>query len=103
MRKMFFLTFVFCLYSAICSAESCTAMPGCEELGYYKGTNVACGDDASRYIYCPYDSEYRKCINYDCAKMGFKKNARAEFQTWCSDIVACVFDSTYVLCADAAH
>ena len=102
MKKLFFLVSVLCLHSTLGFAESCTAMPTCAELGYYRGTNVACGNDDWRYITCPYDSDYRKCVNYDCEKMGFKKNARAELETWCGSgkIVTCPQDSSYVLCSD---
>ena len=100
MKKLFFLVSVLCFHSTLCFAESCTAMPSCAELGYYRGTNMACGDDDSRYIVCPYDPDYRKCVSYDCAEMGFKKDALEELQGWCQNIIFCKKDVSYVLCGD---
>ena len=100
MKKLFFLVSVLCFHSTLCFAESCTAMPNCAELGYYRGTNIACGDDDSRYIVCPYDPDYRKCINYDCEEMGFIKDGLASLQAWCQNIIFCKKDKSYVLCGD---
>ena len=100
MKKLFFLVSILCFHSTLCFAESCTAMPSCAELGYYRGTNIACGDDDSRYITCPYDSDYRKCVNYDCEEMGFIKDGLAQLQTWCQNIIFCKKDRSYVLCGD---
>ena len=98
MKKILFLMLLFCLKPTLSFAESCTSLPDCEKLGYYLGYNAACGTDDSRYIFCPYDVRYRKCVNYDCANMGFTADDKS---AWCRNIVTCKFDEAYTLCADS--
>ncbi|MBR2300031.1 MAG: hypothetical protein IJ870_05615 [Alphaproteobacteria bacterium] len=95
MKKIFLLALMLLFKPALSYAETCVALPDCEKLGYYLGYNAACGTDDSRYILCPYDVRYRKCVNYDCASMGFTKENKT---AWCKTVVTCKFDSSYTLC-----
>ena len=66
MKRLLFLAFALCVCSTRCLADVCTAMPTCEQLGYSKDSDPGCGDfktNADRYITCPYDANYHKCIN----------------------------------------
>lgn len=83
------------LLPAIVRADSCSTLPDCESMGYFLGYNAACGTDDSRYIFCPYDTDYRKCVDYDCEGMGFTQTDKTE---WCKTIVNCLYDSAYTLC-----
>ena len=98
MRKLLFIAFVLCLVSARCFADQCTALPTCEELGYYQGDIGACGsynEYGANYITCPYDSSFHKCVNYECQKIGFTADPKDD---WCETIVPCIFDPNYTLC-----
>ena len=100
MSKFFGFILLTCFVPGMVSAaESCANLPDCEALGYHLGTEAACGTGEgsdSRYIVCPYDSNYRKCVNYDCAGLGF---TTADKSSWCETIVHCKFDDAYTLCA----
>jgi len=98
MKRIFFLMFLLCLKPVSSFAESCTALPDCRKLGYHLGYSSACGTDDSRYIFCPYDIRYRKCVNYDCETMGFTQEDKT---SWCQEVVECKFNSSYTLCAEA--
>lgn len=77
--------------------ETCKVLPSCEALGYAKGYAKECGTDERNYVLCPYDKEYRKCVNYTCEGLGFTKDDKAD---WCAEIIPCKFDSEYTLCKD---
>jgi hypothetical protein len=77
----------------------CTTQPECANLGYT--TDATCDEGA--FIYCPYDTSYKKCIpnavtsaEIDCAELGFTTENKAD---WCDKIVKCPTDSSYTLCA----
>ncbi|MBR6409760.1 MAG: hypothetical protein IKS23_05960, partial [Alphaproteobacteria bacterium] len=95
MKKMISLFAFMFLLPAIARADSCSTLPDCESMGYFLGYNAACGTDDSRYIFCPYDTDYRKCVDYDCEGMGFTQTDKTE---WCKTIVNCLYDSAYTLC-----
>ena len=95
MKKMISLFAFMFLLPAIARADSCSTLPDCESMGYFLGYNAAFGTDDSRYIFCPYDTDYRKCVDYDCEGMGFTQTDKTE---WCKTIVNCLYDSAYTLC-----
>ncbi len=97
MKKLYLLTIAFVMLPLLSHAVSCLQMPSCSELGYYKGYNEACGTDETRYIKCPYDTSYRKCVNYECSKIGFTK---VDKSSWCKEVVKCKLDEQYSLCAE---
>lgn len=96
MKKIILVLAFGMFFSGSAMAETCTALPSCEELGYAKGYTKECGTNENNYILCPYDKEYRKCANYSCAGIGFTTDDKTE---WCATIVPCKFDSSYTLCA----
>jgi|GEM_PF-4183785 len=97
MRRIFLLYIVFSMVPFAASAVSnCASLPDCQALGYSKGYDQACGTEAKNYILCPYDTQYRKCVNYDCARLGFTKTDKS---SWCASVVKCKFNADYTLCA----
>ena len=98
MLKFFYLSLlVFVIPFAARAENACASLPNCEQMGYHLGYEAPCGTDESRYIACPYDTNYRKCVNYDCAKLGF---TMANKSSWCKTIVTCKFNASYTLCAE---
>ena len=98
MSKFFYLGFFVCLMPVAVRAQSmCASLPDCEQMGYHLGYEAACGTDNSRYITCPYDTNYRKCVNYDCAKLGFTTTDKS---SWCKTVVTCKFNASFTLCAE---
>ncbi len=75
------------------SVIDCQSVPDCEDLGFSKKDVADCPEDG--YIYCPFDLNYKKCIN-SCEKMGFTKDDKSE---WCPQIVRCLNGEAYTLCA----
>ena len=110
MKRLLFLAFALCVCSTRCLADVCTAMPTCEQLGYSKDSDPGCGDfktNADRYITCPYDANYHKCINYSCESMGFTHDPgmennppKSQKSAWCKTVIPCLFDSNYTLCTE---
>ncbi len=95
MKKILVLFAFMFLMPNVSKADSCTSLPDCESMGYFLGYNVACGTDDARYIFCPYDTRYRKCVDYDCEGIGFTTDDKTE---WCERIVECEYDTSYTLC-----
>ncbi len=97
MYKAFYILGTISLFWASQSmAADCASLPSCEAMGYKKGFDSLCGEDLSNYVVCPYDTEYRKCINYTCAGLGFTNTDKT---AWCADIKACPRDGSLTLCA----
>ena len=78
--------------SAGCASNT-TAAGDCATLGYSKD-NV---DGCEHYLYCPFDTSYKRCASFDCAALGFTKEDKSK---WCNKIVTCQTDSSYTLCSD---
>ena len=95
MKKIIGLFAFMFLLPAVSRADSCTSLPDCESMGYFLGYNAACGTEDARYIFCPYDIRYRKCVDYDCEGIGFTADDKTE---WCETIVPCKMDNTLTLC-----
>lgn len=98
MKKFISILSIALFLPLICSAAEmkCGQLPDCEALGYYVGNDPACGDNDANYIKCPYDQNYKKCVNYDCARIGFTASNKSE---WCAEIVKCKHDPNLTLCA----
>ena len=80
----------------VANAMDCEKVPTCEELGYTKVEDPNCADDG--YMYCPFDREYKKCVNYDCESLGFTNNDKT---SWCKNIAACPGNKDYTACIKA--
>ncbi len=91
MKYVLFLMMV--LFSSQAVALNCEKQPTCEELGYSTENNPNCLDDG--YLICPFDFNYKKCVNFNCESLGFTKSDKSE---WCADIATCKGDKSYTLC-----
>lgn len=76
--------------------QLCDKLPNCAELGFSTGYEDGCAEDG--YLICPFNSNYRKCVKHNCAKMGFTQDDKAN---WCDNIVKCESDESYTLCSKA--
>ena len=81
------------MFANVANALDCEKVPDCESLGYSKAEDPNCADDG--YMFCPFNHEYKKCVNMDCAKMGFTEDDKT---SWCKDIVSCKGDEDLTLC-----
>ncbi len=94
MKYVLFLIMI--LFSSQAVALNCEKQPTCEELNYSKEDDPQCAEDG--YILCPFDSQYKKCVNMDCEKLGFTTSDKT---SWCDEIITCKDDANYTLCACA--
>lgn len=93
MKYLVFLSIVFYSFSA--AAINCAESPKCEELGFSTAEDKNCLPNG--YIYCPFDKDYKKCVNFNCEALGFTTSNKTE---WCKTIVKCPNDDTYTLCSE---
>ena len=91
MRYIMFLLGL--MFAGVANALDCEKVPTCEELGYTTQEDPYCADNG--YVYCPLDHSYKKCVNMDCAKMGFTEDDKT---SWCKNIVSCKGDEDLTLC-----
>ena len=91
MKYVLFLIAI--LFSNRAVALDCSKQPTCEELNYSKEDNPKC--DKNGYILCPFDSQYKKCVNFSCESLGFTQSEKSD---WCADIATCKGDKSYTLC-----
>ncbi len=82
------------MYANVAEAIDCKTPPDCAELGYSKDNDPNCTDDG--YMYCPFNHDYKKCVNHDCAKLGFTTSDKS---SWCKEIIKCEGNEDYTLCA----
>ena len=80
------------------SDAECISQPSCADLGY--STTATC--NSGSFIYCPFDSSYKKCIPEDgvaeemnCEALGFTTSDKT---SWCKRVVKCPADDAYTLC-----
>ncbi len=69
----------------------CEPVPDCVTLGYQQ--EVECPNGA--YVNCPFDASYKKCVNQNCADLGFTTTDKTR---WCKKIITCPTDLAYTLC-----
>ena len=81
------------LWVGTAQAIDCQTPPDCTSLGYAAENDPNCA--ANGYVYCPFDKTYKKCVNYDCAKLGFTEDDKT---SWCKNIVSCKGDEDLTLC-----
>ncbi len=84
------------MFANVAQAIDCEKVPTCEELGYSTEDDPNCADNG--YMYCPFNHEYKKCVNMDCAKWGFTESDKS---SWCGKIVKCKGNENYTACACA--
>ena len=94
MRYLMFLLGL--MLSGTANAIDCEKTPNCEELGYSKENDPYCADDG--YMLCPFDFTFKKCVEKDCAKLGFTTSDKT---SWCKEIIKCEGNEDYTLCAKA--
>ncbi len=92
MRYMMFLLGL--MFANVANAIDCEKVPTCEELGYSTEDDPYCADNG--YMYCPLDYSYKKCVNYDCAKMGFTDSDKT---SWCGKLIKCKGNESFTACA----
>ncbi len=81
------------MYANVAEAIDCKTPPDCASLGYSKDNDPNCADDG--YMYCPFNHDYKKCVNYDCAALGFTTSDKT---SWCDEIIKCQGNEDYTLC-----
>ena len=93
-NKMRYLMFLLGLiFANVASAMDCEKVPDCEELGYTKDNDPNCADDG--YMYCPFDHDYKICVQYNCAKLGFTESDKT---SWCNKLIKCKGNPRMTLC-----
>ncbi len=81
------------LVANVASAIDCQKLPSCEELGYSKEDVKGCADNG--YLTCPFDENYKKCVEYDCETLGFTNSDKT---SWCADLIECKGNEKMTLC-----
>ena len=94
MKYVLFLITI--LFSSQAVALNCEKQPTCEELGYSTENNPNCLDDG--YLICPFDFNYKKCVNFNCESLGFTQSDKS---AWCKNIAACPNNKNYTACIKA--
>ena len=84
------------LFSNQAVALDCSKQPTCEELGYSTQDNPNCFSDG--YLICPFDSQYKKCVNFNCESLGFTQSDKT---SWCKNIATCPNNKDYTACIKA--
>lgn len=81
------------LFSDVNAAEKeCKEIPDCLNLGYV--SNASCREGT--WVACPFDINFKKCVNASCEQMGFTADDKSR---WCEEEVPCPSDRNYTLCA----
>ena len=94
MKYILFLIVI--LFSNQAVALDCSKQPTCAELGYSTEDNQNCLADG--YLICPFDSNYKKCVNFNCESLGFTNNDKT---SWCKNIAVCPGNKDYTACIKA--
>ena len=81
------------MFANVASAMDCEKVPTCEELGYSTESDPNCADDG--YMYCPFDKEYKACVQYNCAALGFTESDKS---SWCNKLIKCQGNPRMTLC-----
>lgn len=73
---------------------NCAEVPDCAELGYSNDAKTCSGS----WLYCPFNSAYKKCVPSGNSCEGFTKDDKTQ---WCNVIVPCSNDESLTLCASS--
>ncbi len=91
---MRYLMFLLCLiFANVANAMDCEKVPDCESLGYSTEDEPNCADNG--YMFCPFNHDYKKCVQYNCAKLGFTEDDKT---SWCGKIVKCKGNEKFTAC-----
>ena len=85
------------MFANVANAMDCEKVPDCESLGYSSKEDPYCADKG--YMYCPFNHEYKKCVQYNCEALGFTESDKS---SWCDKIVTCKDNEKFTACACAA-
>ena len=98
MPKISFLSILLATAAAfpVKAQVNCEVLPDCAALGFSQTDDANCADDG--YLYCPFDESYKKCIQPSCEALGFTTDDKS---SWCGNIVTCLTDRSYTLCAES--
>ena len=90
------LTTVFGAHKVMAQVN-CSTIPDCGSLGY----SSSAGSCDGTWLYCPFNSNYKKCIPNAAADTctGFTNTNKT---SWCKTVVSCATDTTLTLCAEVA-
>ncbi len=91
MRYLMFLLVL--LFSNVANAIECEKVPDCKELGYSTESDPNCANDG--YMYCPFDQDYKVCVQYNCEALGFTESDKT---SWCADLIECKGNEKMTLC-----
>ena len=91
MKYILFLIVI--LFSNQAVALNCEKQPTCAELGYSTEDNQNCFSDG--YLICPFDSNYKKCVNFNCESLGFTQSDKS---SWCASLITCKSNPSMTLC-----
>ena len=91
MRYILILLGLFVTGTAI--AMDCEKVPDCESLGYSKDGDPNCAENG--YMYCPFDQDYKVCVQYNCETLGFTETDKT---SWCADLIKCKDNEKMTLC-----
>ena len=86
------LTTVFGAHKVMAQVN-CATIPDCASLGY-SSTESSCNGS---WLYCPFNSAYKKCVPSSASCEGFTKDDKT---SWCKTIVPCAGDDTLTLCSE---
>ncbi len=81
------------LWVSTASAMDCEKVPTCEELGYSTEDDPYCADNG--YMFCPFNHDYKKCVQYNCEKLGFTEDDKT---SWCGKLAKCKGNPRMTLC-----
>ncbi len=81
------------MFANAAEAMDCQKLQDCASLGYLKDNDPNCADDG--YMYCPFDQDYKVCVQYNCAALGFTESDKS---SWCADLIKCKGNPRMTLC-----
>ena len=84
------------MFANVANAMDCEKVPDCESLGYSTKDDPNCANDG--YMYCPFDQDYKVCVQYNCAALGFTESDKT---SWCADLIECKGNQKMTLCQKA--
>ncbi len=91
MRYLMFLLGL--MFANMAQAIDCEKVPDCASLGYSTEDDPNCADNG--YMYCPFNHEYKKCVQYNCEKLGFTEDDKT---SWCGKLAKCKGNPRMTLC-----
>ena len=81
------------MFANVVQAMDCQTLPDCASLGYSKDDDPNCAENG--YMYCPFDQDYKVCVQYNCETLGFTETDKT---SWCADLIKCKGNEKMTLC-----